>query len=227
MVVVDVLLGLVDPWLYVVVFLLAFAEGGALLGLFLPGESAMLLAGVLVSEGRATLGVIVTVAVAGSVLGDSVGYWTGRIFGRRLRATHLGRKIGSERWARAEMFIRDRGKAAVAVGRFASFLRTLVPPLAGSSHMPYQDFVIFNAPAAALWAMTFVLLGSLAGDSWDAIAQWSGLFGKVLIVVLLAGFIAVIAVRQFRARMTSSEKASLESPSSEEEESHAMSVGRK
>lgn len=216
---VDLLLGLVDPWLYVFVFLVAFAEGGALLGLFLPGESAMLLAGVLASQGRASLGAIVAVAVAGSVLGDSVGYWTGRLFGRRLHATRLGRKIGSERWARAEIFIRDRGKAAVAVGRFASFLRTLVPPLAGSSHMAYRDFVSFNAPAAALWAILFVLLGSFAGDSWDAIARWAGLLGKVLFAAGLGGVVALVVMRRSRE---DSETTS----SDEEEASHAVSIGR-
>lgn len=218
---VDLLLRLVDPWLYVVVFLVAFAEGGALLGLFLPGESAMLLAGVLVSQGRASLAAIVAVAVAGSVVGDSFGYWTGRLFGRRLRATRLGRRIGSERWARAEMFIRDRGKAAVAIGRFASFLRTLVPPLAGSSHMAYRDFVFFNAPVAALWATLFVLLGSLAGDSWDAIAQWSGLLGKVLLAAVLAGVVTLMVTRRSRE---DSETMSL---SSDKEGSHEMSARRK
>ena len=218
---VDLLLELVDPWIYVVVFLVAFAEGGALLGLFLPGESSMLLAGVLVSQGRGSLAAVLALAVAGSVLGDSAGYWTGRLFGHRLRATRLGRRIGNERWARAEMFIRDRGKAAVAVGRFASFLRTLVPPLAGSSHMAYRDFVAFNAPAAAIWATLYVLLGSFAGDSWDAVARWSGLLGKLLFAAVVAGIVALVAMRRLRQ---DSKTMSL-SPN-KEEESHAVSVGR-
>lgn len=194
----DFLLGLVDPWLYVVVFLLAFAEGGALLGLFLPGESAMLLAGWLVSQGRASLGAVVAVAASGSVLGDSVGYWTGRRFGTHLRDTRLGRKIGDEGWLKAERFMRDKGKAAVAFGRFVSIFRTLVPPLAGSSRMAYRDFVVYNAPASALWAMIFVMLGALAGDSWDAVEHWAGRAGTIFLVVVVVGIVAAVILHRRR-----------------------------
>lgn len=195
---------LVDPWLYVVVFLLALAEGAALLGLFLPGESAMLLAGWLVSQGRASLGIVVAVAVIGSVLGDSIGYWSGRRFGYRLRMSALGKRVGTDRWLRAERFILSRGKAAVSIGRFASFLRTLVPPLAGLSGMPYRDFALFNAPAAAAWATLFVMLGALAGGSWDAIVHWTGWAGKFVVVLLVAGTGVALAVRRLRRQVAPS-----------------------
>lgn len=195
---VDALLGLVDPWLYVFVFLLALAEGAVLLGLFLPGESAMLLAGFLVSQGRVSLAAVITVAVIGSVLGDSIGYWTGRRFGGGLRNTRLGRRIGAGRWRKVELFMRDRGRSAVSIGRFIGFLRTLVPPLAGSCHMPYRDFVTFNAPAAALWAVIFILVGVLVGDGWDAIAHWTGWAGKVIAALMLGGTAAVFAFRSVR-----------------------------
>lgn len=195
---VEFLLGLVDPWLYIVVFVLAFAEGGALLGLFIPGESAMLLAGWLVSQGRASLGGIVAAAAVGSMLGDSVGYWTGWRFGARLRSTRLGSRIGEERWTKAELFMRDRGKAAVAIGRFVSIFRTLMPPLAGSSGMAYRDFLVYNGPAAALWATAFVLLGAFAGDRWDAVAHWTGRAGKAALVLALAGFVVTLVVRRLR-----------------------------
>ena len=197
---VEFLLGLVDPWLYIVVFVLAFAEGGALLGLFIPGESAMLLAGWLVSQGRASLGGIIAVAAAGSVLGDSVGYWTGWRFGARLRNSGLGRRIAEERWGKAERFMLERGKAAVAIGRFVSIFRTLVPPLAGSSGMAYRDFVVYNSPAAALWATALVLLGAFAGDRWDSVAHWTGRAGKTALALVLAGFVVTVVVRQLRKR---------------------------
>lgn len=195
------LLELADPWSYVLVFVLAFAEGAFLLGLFLPGETAMILAGVLASQGRAGLAGILLAACAGSVAGDSVGYWVGRRFGGRVVASRLGRKVGAERWERARSFIRDSGARAVFFGRFLGFLRTLVPPVAGMAGMPYRRFAAFNVPAATLWASVFVLAGVAAGESWHAVERWAGR-GSAALVVLIAGGIGLwLAARWVRGRV--------------------------
>jgi membrane protein DedA with SNARE-associated domain len=189
----DALLELAEPWLYILVFLLAAAEGAILIGLVLPGESSMLLAGVIVYQGDANAALIYGCGIAGAVIGDSVGFWIGRRFGRRLRSSRLGRKVGEERWERARAYLRDRGGRAVFFGRFAGFLRTLVPPVAGQADMPYRRFVAFNSPAAALWAIVFISLGVLAGSSWRTVEAWSGrasafvgiLIATVLVFVVL------------------------------------------
>ncbi|MGH2737052.1 MAG: bifunctional DedA family/phosphatase PAP2 family protein [Actinomycetota bacterium] len=175
------LLDLASPWAYVIVFAFAFAEGGLLVGLFLPGEAPVLLGGVLAFQGRASLGVMMAVAVAAAMIGDSAGYWLGRRYGARIKGTRLGRKVGEERWAKAEARLRTRGGRAVFFGRFVSIFRTLVPPVAGASRMPYARFAAYNVPAGALYAAGMVLAGYVAGGSWDVV---DGYLGRASLVVL-------------------------------------------
>lgn len=198
---VNFLLDLADPWGYVLIFLLGLAEGAALVGLFLPGETTMILGGVLVSQGRATLGGMLLAGCLGSALGDSIGYWIGHRFGNALRASRLGRKVGRDRWDRALRFLRDRGPSAVFFGRFLGFLRTLVPPLAGSSDLPYRRFVLFNAPAAALWAAIFILLGWGAGAGWRVVKEWAGRASLILLILLLVGVGLFFVARWVRRRV--------------------------
>jgi membrane protein DedA with SNARE-associated domain len=197
---VNALLDLADPWAYVVVFLLALAEGAALIGLFLPGETAMILGGVLVSQGRAGLGGMLLAGCLGSALGDSIGYWVGHRFGGALRQSRLGRRVGDQRWQRADVYLEEKGAKAVFFGRFLGFLRTLVPPLAGSSGMRYQRFVAFNAPAAALWAGMFIFLGLAAGRSWRVVSEWAGRASALLLVLLAVGIGLFMGARWVRSR---------------------------
>lgn len=195
------LLDLADPWGYVVVFLLGLAEGAALLGLFLPGETAMILGGVLVAQGRAALGGMLLAGCLGSALGDSIGYWVGHRFGGSLQESRLGRKIGRDRWERALRFLQERGPSAVFFGRFLGFLRTLVPPLAGSSELSYGRFAAFNIPAATLWAAVFVMVGFLAGEGWRVVKEWAGRASLVLLILLGVGILLFIAARWVRRRV--------------------------
>jgi membrane protein DedA with SNARE-associated domain len=197
---VDALLNLAHPWFYVLVFLLGFAEGGALVGLFLPGETAMILGGVLVGEGRADLVPMAALAAGGSALGDSVGYWVGRRYGNRLRLTRLGRKVGDERWGRVDDALRKRGRSIVFFGRFLSIFRSLVPPAAGMAHMPYRSFLLLNFPAAVLWAVGFVLLGFIADESWHLVEKWAGRAG-VVVLTAIAIVAVTVAVRGRRRRV--------------------------
>lgn len=194
------LLDLANPWGYAVVFLLAAAEGAALIGLFLPGETAMLLGGVLVYQDRASLALMLLIGCLGAVIGDSIGYWVGRRFGGRIRSSPLGRKVGEERWERAGDYLRERGAKAVFFARFLSFLRTLVPPVAGSTGMPYRSFVIYNAPAAILWAALFIGLGVAGGRSWQAVDQWAGRASIILLLLVGIGLVLFLAARWLQRR---------------------------
>ncbi len=199
----DALLDLAHPWFYILVFALALAEGGALAGLFLPGETAMILGGVLVGEGRADLVTMAALAGGGSVLGDSIGYWIGRRWGGRLRATKLGMKVGEERWRRADAAIHKRGGSVVFFGRFLSVLRTLVPPAAGMARVPYGSFLLFNVPAALLWAWGFLLLGFVADESWHLVEEWAGWAGLVVLLAVVA--VAIWVAARARTRRTQDE----------------------
>jgi membrane protein DedA with SNARE-associated domain/membrane-associated phospholipid phosphatase len=192
---VDVLLSLASPWAYLAVFAFAFAEGGLLIGLFLPGEAPILVAGALAFQGRVSIAAMAAVAAAAAVAGDSAGYWLGRRYGVRLESTALGRKIGDHRWATAKAFLRRRGGKAVFLCRFVSIFRTLVPPVAGMAGMPYRRFVAFNAPAAALFGAGLVLAGYVAGGSWRVIEGRLGQASFVVVVLVAIGVLLALGGR--------------------------------
>jgi membrane protein DedA with SNARE-associated domain/membrane-associated phospholipid phosphatase len=192
---VEHLLSLASPWAYVVVCAFAFAEGGLLIGLFLPGEGPVLLGGVLAFQGRVSLGGMLIAAAAAAVAGDSAGYWLGRHYGLKLESTRLGRKIGEHRWGRAKGFLRKHGGKAVFLGRFVSIFRTLVPPVAGMSGMPYRRFVSFNAPAAVLFGAGLVVTGYIAGGSWRVVEARLGQASVVILVLVAVGVLFALGGR--------------------------------
>lgn len=192
---VDGLLGLASPWGYLVVALLAGLEAAAFVGLVIPGETAMLLGGVLAFTGRASLPVMMGCAALGAVVGDSAGYELGRHFSVPLRRSRLGRRIGQERWEKAEHYVRRRGGRAVFLGRFVGVLRALVPFVAGASRMPYRSFLPYNVLGAAIWAPGFVYLGFLAGHSYRRVERLAGRAGLLLAVGVLLLATLTLAAR--------------------------------
>jgi membrane protein DedA with SNARE-associated domain/membrane-associated phospholipid phosphatase len=191
----DAAAGLVSPWAYVVLALLAAAESAAFVGLVIPGETAMLLGGFLAYQGRVSLPVMMAAGAAGAVVGDQVGYEIGRLAGEPLKRSRLGRRVGEQRWAKGEAYLRAKGGRAVFLGRFIGVLRALVPALAGMSHMPYRTFLPWNAAGGIIWAPSFVLLGYLAGGSWRRVEQIAGRASLLLLVLVVVVGAVVVAAR--------------------------------
>ena len=189
--IINTLLSLSGWAVYAVVGGLAFGEAAAFVGLFLPGETALLLGGVLAAAGRVSLPVLIAVAVVAAVAGDSVGYEIGRHGGPPLRRGRLGRLVGEVRWTRAEAYVLRRGGPAVFLGRWVGLLRALVPSLAGMTRMPYRRFLMWNAAGGVAWASTVVLAGYGAGAAWRTA---TGYFGRAS-TILIAVAVLVLAAR--------------------------------
>jgi undecaprenyl-diphosphatase len=191
----NTLAGLASPWAYLAVGALAMLETAAFVGLAVPGETALVIGGFLAYQGKASLPVMMIVAGAGAIVGDSIGYEIGRKFGPRIRASALGRRVGEERWARGEAYLARRGGRAIFFGRFVGVLRALVPTLAGLSGMPYRRFLAWNAAGGIIWGPSFVLLGYLAGSSYRRIEHIAGRASLVLLLVVVIVGGAVLAAR--------------------------------
>jgi uncharacterized protein (TIRG00374 family) len=197
------LLNLSGPVLYSIVALLAFAECALLVGLLVPGESALILSGVLVSQGRAELGWMILAGWLGGVLGDSISYSVGKRFGPRLVETRLGRRVGSANWERARRYLQDKGGRAVFGGRFIGILRALIPAVAGWARMPYRTFLVHNAAGALVWSAGCIGAGALAGRSWPLVRDWIGgtSLAAGIVVVFVLGL--VLTIQRARARQAS------------------------
>jgi len=189
----------VNPWGYVLLFALTALEASAFVGLFVPGETALLLGGFLSYQGKLNLFFVIVVTVIGGILGDSAGYEIGRHLGDWMKRTWLGRKIGEDRWDRARTYVRKRGAKAVLLGRFVGILRALVPAVAGDSRMPYPKFLLWNVIGALVWGPSVVVAGYLAGRSWRALETYLSRGGFTLFALTVLGFVIVHLVRKRRS----------------------------
>jgi undecaprenyl-diphosphatase len=185
---------LTPPWGYLVVALATFLENSVGAGVIVPGETIVLLGGVYASEvGHPPLflpGVMVA-AFLGAVIGDNIGYWLGRRYGRGLLERHGHRlRISDERLAKADEYYRSHGGKTVFLGRFIPFVRSVGFILAGVSKMPWKRFIVYDAAGAALWSFGHAMLGYLAGASyqrWEPYATPVGLAILVVLVLLIGG----------------------------------------
>jgi membrane-associated protein len=197
--VVDEILKLHGTAAYSLVGGLAFAEAALFVGFVLPGETAVLLGGVLANQHRVSLPVIAVVAVLAAIIGDSVGYEVGRHFGTRLLDSRLfdRRRQGLERGKQA---LRNNGGRAVFLARFTAFLRAVMPGLAGTVRMPYLRFLAFNAAGGLIWAVGFTLLGYLAGASYHRIENIAGQASEIILAVVVLAVVALVIIRRRRER---------------------------
>ncbi|MCH6471788.1 DedA family protein [Sinomonas terrae] len=198
--VVDVILGMPPLLAYVLVFVFVFAEDALFVGFVIPGETAAVLGGVIASQGKASVWLMAPLVVLAAIAGDSVGYEVGKHLGPRLLDSKPLRKH-RRKLDNAQDFLRRRGGWAVFLGRFVAFFRAVMPALAGASRMRYLLFLPFNALGGLVWGVGYVLLGFLAGASYEAVAKAAGRDVTAVIVVL-----AIIAVVVWRVRKARRER---------------------
>ncbi|TDV43542.1 DedA family protein [Actinophytocola oryzae] len=190
----------VGAWLYLIAGGLAFAEAAVLVGMVLPGEVALLVAGFGAHQGWVSLWPMVVVAVLAAALGDSVGYEVGKWLGPKLLGSGIGRRIGVERWAKAEAFLHRHGGKAVLLGRFTAVLRALTPGVAGAAHLPYlRVFLPWNLAGAVIWGGGCVLLGYGFSASLAVVGRYLA-WGPIVLVAV--GLVVYLVVRSARRRRT-------------------------
>jgi membrane protein DedA with SNARE-associated domain len=183
---------------YALVALLVFGEAALFVGFVLPGETAVVLGGVLASRHDVSLTALCLVVVVAAIVGDSVGYEVGKHYGDRVLGWGPLRRHEA-RLGSARAFLRHRGGYAVFLGRWTAFLRAVMPGLAGVSRMPYPRFLLYNAVGGVVWGVTFCLVGYLAGNSYRQVESQIGRWGAVATAALVVTVLVVWHVRRRRA----------------------------
>lgn len=175
----------VDPVLRTALAGLAIMlETSILIGLFVPGDTVVIIAGTAV--GSPLEGVILgIVVVIGALIGESIGFWLGRYLGPKIRHSRLGRRIGEENWERSERYLRRRGGPAIFVSRFLPVLHSLVPLTVGMSGFPYKRFLAWTVPACVLWASLYVTVASLAAGTYRELADRLHYAGYIFVGVIV------------------------------------------
>jgi len=156
-------------WVYLLLFLIVFAETGLVVTPFLPGDSLLFAAGAIAAVGRLDARVVTVVLIAAAVLGDAVNYAVGRIAGNRvLQAVEANprwrRWVNPAHVARAHDFFERHGGKAVVMARFVPIVRTFVPFVAGVAEMSYPSFAFYNVAGAVAWVGLCVGSGYIFGN---------------------------------------------------------------
>jgi len=199
--------GLPPALIYLLIAALVFAEAALFFGFVFPGETAIVVGGILASQGTLSLVLLLIISVVAAVLGDSVGYEIGRRYGTRLLETRAMSKHRAK-VSKAQDLIRRRGAFAVFIGRFTALLRALMPALVGSSRLPYSKFLVFNLIGGIAWVLTFTLGGYFAGQAFEHAAK---LAGRGLAIGLAVAAVVVIVVWSIRKhRREAQEEAEVE-----------------
>jgi membrane protein DedA with SNARE-associated domain len=176
--------------LFILLILFAFLEAAAFVGFVLPGETSLLIGGVLAHSHVWSFWVFLLCAIIGAIAGDSVGYEVGKHFGARIKVNRLGRLVGEKRWRIAEHIFSKYHGGAIFFGRAQALLRALIPALAGMHNVPYRTFLKWNAAGGIVFSTVIVTLGYQFANSLSSLEKylkyWAiGFLSLVVIIVIV------------------------------------------
>ncbi|MEV0640831.1 VTT domain-containing protein [Streptomyces sp. NPDC050619] len=180
--------------------LIVFAESGLLIGFFLPGDSLLFTAGLLITSGQLDFplwGAIALICVA-AILGDQAGYMFGKKVGPSLFNRPDSRLFKQENVVKAHEFFEKYGPKSLVLARFVPIVRTFTPIVAGVSGMRYRSFLVFNVVGGVLWGAGVTFLGSWLGD----IDFVKTNIEAILILIVLLSVVPII-IEFLRARSKS------------------------
>ncbi|MEU4763931.1 DedA family protein [Actinosynnema sp. NPDC023794] len=183
-------------WLITLSFI--FFECAFIFGLFLPGDSLLFAAGVVLASHEAELSawLLSGVALAVAVVGNQIGYYIGRHTGTRLLARRGGKVLNKENLAKARDFLDRRGFWAIVLARWIPWVRTLAPMIAGAARMDSKRFMLATTIGAIAWVPTLVLAGYYGAGLLTSV-PW---LETVAVVVSIAFFVFGTAYGLFRYR---------------------------
>jgi len=181
-------------WTYLVVGAFAFLETGAFIGLLAPGESAIMVGGLVAGQGEIEIVTLIAIVWTAAVMGDVASFYIGRRLGREFLVKHGPRvQITPARLEQVEGFFERHGGKAVLIGRFVGLVRAVAPFLAGSSGMRLRRFLPYDIIGAGLWSSTFCILGYLFWQSFDQLVSVAkqGAFALGSTITFVVGGIVV------------------------------------
>ena len=189
------------PLAYLILFAVLFAETGLFAGFFLPGDSLLLVAGVLSAEGTGdyTLNIwlVILACVTGAILGNLLGFWFGRRIGRPLFERPDSRFFKRSHLEAADAFYRKYGAITIIAARFMPFVRTFAPIVAGVSDMDRRKFLLYTVIGAVLWGAGLPLAGYVLGEAMGNTLD--DLLLPIIIVIVVLSLLPP-AIAGWRAR---------------------------
>lgn len=171
-------------WSYVIIFLGALLEAVPLFGLLAPGMALVVAGGFMVKLGLLDWGDLLVIASLGAILGDVTGYFLGRKYGESFL-----KKYGKyfffhqEQYDKTKRLINNHTGKSIIIGRFNSLTRAFAPFIAGSTNVPWGKFMMYNIIGGVAWSVSFVTVGYVFGQSYEAVSGYIGKFVTIAVIV--------------------------------------------
>jgi membrane protein DedA with SNARE-associated domain len=187
----------VGHWGYPAIFVVVILGN---VGLPVPEETILALAGYLVWRGQLSMSLVLAVAIVSAVVGDNIGYWLGRRYGQTALPRYARWVLGHpERLERMKTFVARRGVVAVFVARFVPGVRFTAGPLAGALGLPFSSFLLANVAGAVLYVPVVVGAGYAVGYGFGSYVEHLryvvGEVERIVLLVVLVGVLLFVALR--------------------------------
>ena len=188
-------------WVYLGLFLIVFAETGLAIGFFLPGDSLLVVAGLFAAAGKLNLAALMILLFIAAVVGDAVGYYSGKRIGPAIFSRSKSRFFNPKHLKKAQSFYEKHGGKTIIIARFVPIVRTFAPIVAGAANMSYRQFLTFNIVGGFAWVMSMLLAGYFLGSLVERLVR--SVFGienflledhidKVVVVIVFLSVLPII-----------------------------------
>lgn len=162
---------------------IVFCETGLLAGFFLPGDSLLVTAGLVASQGKLHFGLLNALLITAAILGDSTGYMIGHFAGPKIFSKEDSFFFKKEYLERTRYFFNKHGGKTIILARFVPIIRTFAPTVAGVGRMPYRKFLAYNVVGAVLWVVGMTSIGYFLGKTIPNIDKHLHIVIGIVIVV--------------------------------------------
>ena len=187
-------------WIYVILFLIIFAETGLVVMPFLPGDSLLFVAGALCGMGALQLELLAPLLILAAFSGDNTNYWVGRLVGMRLLNRANPKLIKREHLNKTHAFYEKHGGKTIIFARFLPVVRTFAPFVAGIGLMHYRLFVLFSALGSVVWIGSLTVAGYFFGN----IPVVKNNLTLIIVGIIVISFLPAIheAIRHLKSKRT-------------------------
>ena len=170
------------------------------MGIPSPGETALVLAAILASQGKLNIVLVIVIGIASAIAGDNIGFLLGRRYGRNVfmsAGPFMQHRIRAIRYG--DGFFKRHGPKAVFLGRWIALVRFATAWLAGINRMPFKQFFFWNALGGISWGVTYGLVGYFGGQAAAHVLAQAGLVGLGVMVAMFVGAWLLVRRRERRA----------------------------
>ncbi len=172
------------------IFVLMASGSSLMLGLFIPGDAINFVAGLLASQGTFPhLSIVIGILIAGSVTGDSIGYFFGRKFGEKVLNRFTNDSHHAKMIRRTRKFLEKNGTKTIALSRFIPTMGTFMPFMSGALKIKFRTFLAYDIPGIAFWVTSLALIGFYLGSRFPHIYRY---FIYIIFAIVLASIIPQI-----------------------------------